>query len=135
MERKKKLMSKLKHSWTQFFSLGTKKKLGYLVKEQQLVRYGSILNKLLLDKDEESIYQNLNLKYVSRTIDFGFIPKVYAKNKNHSFRSCLVHKKVFGDGFLRQLKRSNLSMDSKKSSSLGKSNLNLSFISKSGKID
>lgn len=77
LKSKKKLMKKLKHSWNQFFSLGSLQRLGYLVKEHQLVRYGSILSKVLFDKHEEGLYQHISLKFIDQVIDHGFIPKNY----------------------------------------------------------
>lgn len=64
-----------------------------MIREHQLVRYGSILNKVLLDKTGDCLYQNVNLDYISKVIDTGVIPKVYEKNKAHSFDKFILYRK------------------------------------------
>lgn len=103
--RKIKILKKLKHSWKLFFSLGSRQRICYLIKHRQLVSFGSIINKILFDQTEESLYQNLNYNFIKQITDFGFIPKVYEKDRNHDFMAYISYKKQYAIVREKQKKR------------------------------
>lgn len=85
------ILAKLKQSWPQFVNIGNRKRLGSLLRENPIIRFGSILHKLFFDQDAISLYKHLSLEYLRLVIRHKFIPKVYEPNYHHDFETYLKY--------------------------------------------
>lgn len=84
-------LTKLRQSWPQFTNIGNRKTLGRLLRDNTVIRYGSVLHKLFFDQDGYSLYPHLSLEYFRQVIRHKFIPKVYVPQYQHSFDSYLKY--------------------------------------------
>ena len=80
-----KLLPRFNHTWKLFNKLGPSAHLTYLIKSNQLVRYGSLINKMLYSKDDITLYKWLSPEYMRNVMKFQLIPKIYSETIHPDF--------------------------------------------------